>query len=98
MIDKIETLLDPVQSNFDPINPTVDPGDAHLDRPEPLLDACHTYLEILNVFNDAIELRIHATQHHKNEIVGFGGHDAGAIRRYSAAIKVAPGWLARRLR
>jgi hypothetical protein len=91
MIDKIETAFDSLKSLFYAINSTVDAG-------QTLFNVRHAHLQILHVFNDAIELRIHAAEHYQNEIVGVVGHDAGAIRPYSAAIKVAPGTLARRPR
>ncbi len=98
MIDEIETPFDPIQAKFDTIDTPVDPSDAHFHGPEPLLHIGHSNLEVAHVLNDPVQLGVYPTQHHEHKIVGFVSHDAVAIAPYSAAIKVAPGWLARRVR
>jgi hypothetical protein len=91
LIDEIETAFDPVETLLYTINSTVYAG-------QTFFHVRHAHLQVLDVLDDTIQFCVHTAQDHQNEIVGIVGHDAGAIRPYSAAIKVAPGTFARRLR
>ncbi len=91
MIDEIETAFDPIEAKLHAIDPPV-------DARESLLGVGHGNLQLPDVFAHLGDVGVDSPKHHQNETVGFNGHDAFAIAAYSAAIKVAPGWLARRVR